>query len=459
MSIESSYEQEDRDAGAALGGGDGDSGGYYTDTNTRDWALTNLPDTVGKMSLESAIAALDKTMREDAEARGKQWGSVGALFGTGLAPGIGTVLGTIAGKLAGKNVSEWEMSQIKEEVAKEMASMFGTSASKEEIQAVSESLAKVIDETQWTGGDIESIANSLLTSGMNLSWSEKQQLKYNKISPALQEKIDAQKTSLNLSGNQAGTPTEGAANTGGTTMTLDEQLKSLLGATGTGGADATDYFRNAMNEFTSLNTDIKFIHDMAELEGVTLSDEEKGFLETMRSNATTNLTNAVNESTLELAETEIARLVDKGVLQGNIGSETLSKLYEKAGKIVGEQSRNIESDVANLGFQTLQQKKATQVDLWGKELTADIANVGAATDKWKTIGTLELGKKEQEQTWNQNLVNALTTMRGQDISLEGAKVGATTNLSMANQEMSAWKEAQDKQMWGNIGSILIDKWI
>ena len=197
---------------------------------------------------------------------------------------------------------------------------------------------------------------------------------------------------------------------------------------GTNVADTTNV-QNILSEFEKINADIKFIHDISELEG-GLSDEEKAFLETIRSNATTNLTNAVNESTLDLAETEIARMVDKGVLQGNIGSETMSKIYEKSGKIVGEQSRNIESDVAKMGLQISEQKKLNTLDLWGKE-----------------------------QTWNQNLLNALTSMRGQDTSFKIAQLGGANNLALANKEMDAWKEAQDKQMWGNIGSILIDKWL
>ena len=223
-------------------------------------------------------------------------------------------------------------------------------------------------------------------------------------------------------------------------------------------ANSAPGFESAMSEFRNVNTDIKFIHDMSELEGVTLGDEEKKFLETMRVNATTNLTNTVNEATLDLAETEIARMVSRGVLQGNIGSETMSKIYEASGKIIGEQSRNIESDVAGMGLGILEQKKTNQMGLWGQELTADIASAGAGTDKWKSIGMLELGQDEQTQGWNQNLIQALTTMRGQDTSYAAAKLGAETNLSMANKEMDVWKDVNEQSNWANIGSALINAW-
>lgn len=233
------------------------------------------------------------------------------------------------------------------------------------------------------------------------------------------------------------------------------QMSNLLS---TATSPDIERFNSAMTEFSKVNTDIKFIHDISELEG-GLSDEEKGFLETIRTTATTNLTEAVNESTLELAQTEIAKLVDRGVLQGDIGSQTIAKIYEKSGKIVGEQSRNIESDVAKMGLQIGEQKKSNQMALWGKELEADIASANVGVDKWKSIGALETAAAGQKQEWNQNLINALTTMRGQDISLEGAKLGASTNLKIADTEMNAWKTAQDREMWSGFGKVLIDKWL
>jgi len=246
-------------------------------------------------------------------------------------------------------------------------------------------------------------------------------------------------------------------------------------------------FNAAMDELEKVNTDIKFIGSMAELENVTLSDEEKGFLETIRSNATTNMINTVNESTANIAESRIADMVNRGVLQGSIGRETIAKIYETAGKVIGEQSRNIESDIAGMGVGILEQKKQNQMGLWGKQLEADVASTGASLDKWKSIATGELaasGQKlqgdisstgasldkwkgvalgelsgtGQQQEWNQNLIQALTTMRGQDTSLAAARLGAETNLSMANKEMDVWKDVNEQSNWANIGSALIKAW-
>jgi len=272
------------------------------------------------------------------------------------------------------------------------------------------------------------------------------------------QKVDA---STILSGS-TGTPAQNT--TTGETMPnqlffrpLQEQLQSALGGQPATQAE-TDRLNSIMDNFEKVNTDIKFIHDLTELEGVTLSDEEKGFLETMRQNATTNLTDAVNESTIELAEQKIADLVNRGVLQGNIGSEAISKIYEKAGKVVGEQSRNIESDIANIGFQTLEQKKANQMNLWGKELEADIASATTGTDKWKSMGLLETTSQGMKQDWNQSLINALTTMRGQDISKEIAGTQAGTSLSLANKELDVWKDVNKQSNWANIGAALINAW-
>lgn len=271
-------------------------------------------------------------------------------------------------------------------------------------------------------------------------------------------------------------------------------------------------FRDSMSEFEQVNTDISFLHDISELSG-GLSDEENAFLETIRSNATENLISTVNEATTELAGEEIARLVNRGVLQGNIGEAVLAKVYEKSGKLVAEQSRNIESDVAKMGLGISEQRKLNQLSLWDKELEAAMKSSELGITKAGQIGELELGglaladktgleqarltqdwekditgalttmrgqdiammgkrgelelgaleaadktglmQTGQTQQWNQSLLQALTQMRGQDIGSLTARETARMQEAMASQEMGAWERAQNTSMFGNIASSLI----
>ena len=181
-------------------------------------------------------------------------------------------------------------------------------------------------------------------------------------------------------------------------------------------------FDSAMNDFKSSIEDIEYIGSMAELTG-GLSEQETQMLETIRSTATTNLTNAVNESTVDIAQTEIAKMVDRGVLQGDIGANIISQVYENAGDTVGEQSRNIESDVAQMGLGIIDKNKQYQMDMWDKQynVTRD-----KATGYGEAAG-LQLDWQKSESS------NALTK-------------------ELAGMELSAYETAQDKQMWGNLGS-------
>ena len=257
-----------------------------------------------------------------------------------------------------------------------------------------------------------------------------------------------------------------------TTTPYGDKLETVLGKGTAQYQRDTEAFRGAMSEFEKVNTDISFLHDISELSG-GLSDDEKAFLETMRSNATENLISTVNEATTELASAEIAKLVNKGVLQGNIGERVLSQVYEKSGKLVAEQSRNIESDVARMGLDISEQKKLNQLSLWNKEMEAAIKSSELGLEKGGKIGSLELGGMEaadrvgvtqtgMDQEWNQSVLQALTSMRGQDISsataLKTGQTQASTQLNIAGQEMSAWKKTTEMDMWGNVGSAIIDAW-
>jgi len=484
----------DLDAGALAG---------MTSEEYNAWSGATPPTQT--MTMEEAIAAFAATTKEEAKAK-STWGNIKNAIKAawiGLASPVpgGAFLGAIVGynlnaikayvnnvpqaivETASMMTNEYNVppevaTQLATQITQENQNAINSGAEGELMAAINTSgLANSIHQglvKRFSGTkageqmDMGKLATSIAKSiSGGKDWKQAQmELSGGTVSPMVAQFLSQNYNTWTQTSTDLQTTTDPAAPAPaapvpGSPEDINKQLAERIS---TSAPDMTA-FNSAMDEFKNVNTDIKFIHDMSELEGVTLSDEEKQFLETMRVNATTNLTNTVNEATLDLAETEIARMVNRGVLQGNIGSETMSKIYEASGKIVGEQSRNIESDVAKMGLGVLEQKKINQMGLWGQELTADIASATIGTDKWKSIGMLELGKAEQTQGWNQNLINALTTMRGQDItmrgqdiSLESAKLGAATNLNMAGQEMSAWKSAQDKQFWGNIGSALINAW-
>lgn len=261
---------------------------------------------------------------------------------------------------------------------------------------------------------------------MGSQYTDEQWLNFGTGTPGFNQSFGPSISSPDVSGKGSQYTDEQWLNFGRSAPDLS-QLSGAFSTDGTGAAsgNGTPEFNSAMDAFKSSIEDIKYIGSMAELTG-GLSAQETQMLETIRSNATTNLTNAVNESTVDLAQTEISRLVDRGVLQGDIGANIISQVYENAGDTVGAESRNIESDVARMGLDIIDKNKQYQMDMWGKQY--DVTRDKAAA--YGQAAGLQMDWDKSQAS------NALTRELGQ-------------------MELGAYESAQDKQMWGNLGSAAL----
>ena len=181
-------------------------------------------------------------------------------------------------------------------------------------------------------------------------------------------------------------------------------------------------FQSAMDDYKSSMEDLKYISDLSGITG-GLSAADQSFIDTIRQNATQNLLSTVNESTVELANTEISSLVDRGVLQGGVGKEVLSKVYEKAGETVMRGTRDIETSLASASLDIMQKNK-------DRSLSATTSQVGLSED------------------WNKSLLNSLTSM-------ENNRAQNALTQSLAGQEMSAYKQANWMSLIGNLGSTYL----
>lgn len=186
---------------------------------------------------------------------------------------------------------------------------------------------------------------------------------------------------------------------------------------------ASDFdFNSVMGNYSAVLEDLKYIADLSNLSG-GLSNQEQSFIDSIRETATQNLVSSINESTVDLANTEIAKLVDRGVISGGIGEETISRIYDRAGKSIEQGVGSIENSLAQLSLGLVSENK-------NRALSAETALLNSLTS--------------MQQSEAQNALQR---------ELSGDRNALTREL--AGQEMGAYEKANWMQLLGNIGGSAI----
>lgn len=209
--------------------GETDNYGYSDPWDMVDWeqAFANAP---GFLDIE-AINAYNKKMAltgvKSGFATGWGAGSVGGLPGAM----VGGIIGAISGYL---NADEHPQTAA----AKAAADISNANPGVDPAQ-VQQIANQIVSDPAFQGiisqgGNVDDYTNYLIaeTGNLDLSWSERQQIKYNKISPALQTKLDQAKASMGLSGNAL----TASANTSGTGNALAGQASTASSAAAAGTA-------------------------------------------------------------------------------------------------------------------------------------------------------------------------------------------------------------------------------
>jgi hypothetical protein len=112
-----------------------------------------------------------------------------------------------------------------------------------------------------------------------------------------------------------------------------------------------------------------------------LTAEEKEMFDVIEDQQIDALTRGVNENVKEIAETRISQLTDRGVLQGNIGRDTLSKVYEDASDAIAQGSSQIRSQSMQNQLNFLSTKYTTGAQLYGQQLSQEWQTGESALDR------------------------------------------------------------------------------
>lgn len=196
-------------------------------------------------------------------------------------------------------------------------------------------------------------------------------------------------------------------------------------------------------------TQLAEARNLGEITG-DLTQEEIDTLNRLEQNSISSLTEVVGEDAQEMVKTEIASLVQRGVLQGNIGEEAIAKIGEKATKTIAAGTRDIESTrmQQELGMKeatkqrNLELQKLVQSGMLNRE-QALMAMAQSGYESSKQLETAQQQMAMQAQlSQNQLLQQRENAMRMAGISQWGQMAGARgaqaqTALGYAGQAQQA----------------------
>ena len=217
-------------------------------------------------------------------------------------------------------------------------------------------------------------------------------------------------------------------------------------------------------KLTQITDDLSLATQLRDLSQVTgaLSDEENSMLDQLEENSRLTLSELVNSETEDVLKTSIASMVDRGVLQGGVGSETLKRIDDLRTTRLTQGYRDISSQRIGQELTMREANKDRQMDLWDLEQSGAIAKAGIQQENVKTEAdlawkdyTAETQQKQFEYGEQMDWQKALLTS-------ETNKYYADKGLTIAGMEQESAERANKYDMWGNIiGGVStgVAKWL
>ena len=137
-----------------------------------------------------------------------------------------------------------------------------------------------------------------------------------------------------------------------------------------------------------------------------LSDQEREALDTMEQNAVNSLIESVGRGHEEISGKMIADLVDRGVLQGNVGAKALADLGEESQRLIAEGTTSIESEKmrailalgeSKAGRELQMEQFGIQAGQFSKGLAQQWkqTQMGGGLNMWGTMGGYRQGEADR----------------------------------------------------------------
>jgi len=212
---------------------------------------------------------------------------------------------------------------------------------------------------------------------------------------------------------------------------------------------------------------LESVETARELGGITgdLSEQEMGALDTMEQNAIETLTSNINREQEEVMGGVISSLVDRGVLQGDIGAKVMGDVYERSMELLSEGVAGIESQKMQNILQMGEAQKSRQLQqmqmMMGGQISQEQLKQGWTGQAMQSAGGQSALNQQFTQNatqlsaglaqdWQQTQLSAGLQAWGTMGQQRSANADRALNASIANAQSSA---AGSASAWGAFGNI------
>lgn len=209
---------------------------------------------------------------------------------------------------------------------------------------------------------------------------------------------------------------------------------------------------------------IQAARDLGEITG-DLSEQEMAALNTMETNAIQTLTSTVQEQTEEMMGKTIAQMVDRGVLQGDIGARAMTDIGEASAEAIAQGTAAITSQKMGAIIGMGEAQKGRQLQMQGM-VQAGAMGREAAQQQWAgqafgLTGGQQAAQQQFAQTasqfsagmaqdWEKTQLGAGMQMWGGMAGQRESAADRALNLSIAQMQARAAREASQ---WGAFGNV------
>lgn len=191
---------------------------------------------------------------------------------------------------------------------------------------------------------------------------------------------------------------------------------------------------------------LQSLADMRKLGEITgdLTQDEKDMFQKMADQATQKITDSVNKEQADVMDAAIASLVDRGILQGGVGVEILSKIGERAQELIAQGASDVETQkLANM-LSTIESNKNRAVQ-WSslgqnqQQIVSGLAssNYTAASQPIATAQGIQQYAAGLKQQYGANALGGYNAWLGTQSGERMGQANAALQAAIASAENKA----------------------
>ena len=188
-----------------------------------------------------------------------------------------------------------------------------------------------------------------------------------------------------------------------------------------------------------------------------LTTEEKAMFQTMADTAKQKIADAVNREQTDIMEEAVASLVDRGVLQGGVGVQVLSKIGERAQELIAQGASDVETQkLANM-LNTIEANKNRAIQWAGlglsqQQIVSGIGQAGytAASQPMTTAAGVQQYATGLREAYGKDVLGGYSTWLGTQSAERQTQYQGALQAAIASSQNRA---AVTAGMYGAAGNI------